>query len=344
MEILKTNPLVSNWGEEAGKGFSNSLQNVLGSLAQQKMQQYAQKQAMQQKHDLLEKTLGPGWGQLAYLPEKYGLMAMQGGWNPATPQTGMQQNLEALAPEGQAAAPTSPAGLQGPTSDLGQAIQQGAYNTPQMKQARELQAQQQTFASKQAERKEEEAFQKETRKNFQKIDEKDKATLEASRYAQRNLDIANQIGEKFPGAITGNMPEVMKQIFIRDPLVREYDSNLQKIVALSAQGISRPNVFIERIIASGKASLGQPLETQKSLLGEVVSRGDEVKSRKSFRKSLAKDGRYPRDIDQRMEDYDSAIDNPFKYPAYYKKDTIIEEDGKRYRRVDKDNKPEWEEI
>jgi hypothetical protein len=367
---LQILPRETNWGESLGQGLGSGLSEGLQQLAHMKMQDYFQRnlsdlqqqvkmQEMQQQHDLLEKTLGPGWGNLAYLPEKYGLMAIQGGWSPAAPQTGMQQNLAALAPSGQVTAPTLPQAssgqvtaptlppeMQGPTvtSDLGQAIRQAAYNTPQMKQARELQAQQQAFATQQAERKEEEAFQKEIRKNFQKIDEKDKAILEAAHYAKRNLDIINQIGEKFPGSISGNMPEAIRSIFIRDPLVREYDSNLQKIVALSAQGVSRPNVFIEKIIASGKASLGQPLETQKALLNEVVLRGNEVEARKSFRESLAKDGRYPRDIYQRMKDYDSAIDNPLKYPAYYKKDTVIEEQGKRYRRIDKDNKPEWEEI
>lgn len=171
---LQILPRETNWGESLGQGLGSGLSEGLQQLAHMKMKDYFQRnlldlqqqvkmQEMQRQHDLLEKTLGPGWGNLAYLPEKYGLMAIQGGWSPAVPQTGMQQNLAALAPaeqvtaptlpqapSGQVTAPTLPHEMQGPTvtSDLGQAIRQAAYNTPQMKQARELQAQQQAFTER----------------------------------------------------------------------------------------------------------------------------------------------------------------------------------------------------
>src|SRR5690606_22107279 len=106
------------------------------------------------------------------------------------------------------------------TSDLGQAIQQGAYNTPQMKQARELQAQKQIFTAgenvKKREFEEAQALrkeQKEERKFFhgegKKSYEKLHDSADAAEKMQVELDkMADLVlGGKLPSAEYANFVE-----------------------------------------------------------------------------------------------------------------------------------------
>lgn len=161
-------PQQGSFGQSVGESIGQGLGSGLTALANMKMQEYGQRQLMKMQQEMqkeqqerqaqqLEQTLGPGWGALAVLGEKYGPLALQGGWRPGTQmQQGQPQQqgpidlnqylglqpkqmsfkdlMQQYGGQQQAQQQSSiqMPGAQ-PTSDLATAIQQGVMNTPQMR-------------------------------------------------------------------------------------------------------------------------------------------------------------------------------------------------------------------
>lgn len=249
----------------------------------------------------------------------------------------MQQRAQ--APEG---AP-SPTGIQ-PTADIGTALRQAKANTPEIVAASQRLKQTEDFTKGEALRKEDVQYQNDIRKANRKFDEKSSPTIEAANLAKRNQALYKQIGDKFPGWLAGNLPEPLQSMWIRDPLVREYRSNLIRIAKMRAQAGVRPGKYQVELEQMAKANLNQPKEAQWNLLQDTVDEGERLMDQVSFRESLAdKEGRFPKDYENKMSKFRLAQENPLKYPDMFEEnDQFYDDDDTRYILKTVKGKKKWE--
>lgn len=174
-----------------------------------------------------------------------------------------------------------------------------------------------------------------------------KAQKQAANIAQSMLKNIDQIEKKWPSALVGSMPIEMQRVYIRDPQIRKFiaDSNaLVSALAGTRKGV--PTNYKLKLEALSKSDLSMPPQTAREILNDVLTKFEDVKDRlKYINTQKNENGKLPVDIEQRTSAFDIAKEDPFNYPDYYKKGTIIEEDdGKRYRLIEKNGKKEWEEL
>jgi len=343
-------PQEENWQQAFGTGVSKGLARLMDTAAQQKMQDYtlrnqykvqqeANTAATKQKYDIYEQALGPGWGKLAYLPEKMGLMAIQGGWNPGMQQQpGIQQNMEALGPNQAIQQPAS--ALQNPaaTGNIGQAIGQGAYNTPQMIQARKLQEQQQAFTREQNELKRAAKAKTEEAANIQKTRKQDLEEAEkiapfikdqqasssiirdVGKDARRLKQILARHKKDWPNWVSGFIQGKAGGVFTFDPEMREFYKLTSALpVKLGNALKGQPTNMKIKLVAEGKPDIASPWETNMELVQHLIDADENDKKRTSFRIKQKRNGKNPVDLDQRMADYDAAINSPEEYPEFFEK-------------------------
>jgi|SRR5579872_46069 len=148
---------------------------------------------------------------------------------------------------------------------------------------------------------------------------------------------------KFPGALVGNLPESGRRLLIRDPNVRKYIADADKLVILSANvRKGQPTNYKTQLERFAKADISQPIETQLGILDGVIEDADLSDQETRFISS-SKDkesGRYPLDIDQRLSNFEIQQREGLPNPFDYSEDTIIEVNGKTFKR----NGDTWEEV
>lgn len=170
-----------------------------------------------------------------------------------------------------------------------------------------------------------------------------KAQSQAAKIAKEMK--ANLLKNKkyWPGPITGNLPGEVQNILQRNPHVRKYSADANKLVQAIANTrkgtVTNYKLVLE---ALSKADLSKPIETQVALLDEVINDYDESAKRQKYINSLKdKDGNYPLDLAQKSVEFDLAIKNPLDYPSYYQEGTeYIDDDGNSH--IIKNG--EWEDV
>jgi len=357
-------PREEGLGETIGTGIGSGIGNTLQQLASMKMQQFAQRQqmalqeeankrAMAQKHDLFEQTLGPGWGKLAYMPEKMGLMAIQGGWNPGMQQQpgaqqsgGLPQNMEVLNNQ-QPGAQGGMSALQGPgaTNDLGKAIGQGAYNTPAMIQARKLQENQQKFTEEQNK------LNRAAKAKTQDIAAKNQSEQQKMDFTKKiepwlkNEDVVSgQINEL--GGIADQALDMLEEMgpngyagtvgrFIADksggwlyPSMKEfYNKTGELALAKTAALKGQPTNFKIKLVQSIKPGLSSNYKQNIRQLRRYKDVQEARSNRQAFRDNLQENGQFPINIESVMSEYDNAMNKPEKHKKFLEKYPQAKEDA-----------------
>jgi hypothetical protein len=165
----------------------------------------------------------------------------------------------------------------------------------------------------------------------------------AGRIAKEALNNLHTNSKQFPGMITGNLPEKLQQLLIRNPNVRKYQADINRLVKeLSSTTKGNVTSLKIRLEQLAKANVSQPIETQEALLQEVIDESDRVANTTQFMESLKnKDGHLPDDTGSRLAEFDLAQDNPLQYPQYYSPGTTIEQNGAIYVNI---NGNQWKQI
>ena len=140
------------------------------------------------------------------------------------------------------------------------------------------------------------------------------------------------------------MPEAARRAFIRDPDVRKFIADADKLVILlSNTRKGQPTNYKTQLEKFAKADISQPIETMEGILNDVVEDSD-VSDRENEFISSSKNKetkKYPLDIAQRLSNFErqqkrAGLPNPYDYSE----DTVIELNGKTFKR----NGDEWEEV
>jgi len=165
----------------------------------------------------------------------------------------------------------------------------------------------------------------------------------AGRVAKEALSNLQANSKQFPGMIIGNLPEKLQQLLIRNPNVRKYQADINRLVK-ELSGTTKGNVTNLKIKLeqSSKANVSQPIEAQAAILQEVIDESDRVGNATQFMESLKdREGHYPDDVSSKIAEFDLAQDNPLKYPQYFAPGTAIEQNGAVYVNV---NGNQWKQV
>ncbi len=154
--------------------------------------------------------------------------------------------------------------------------------------------------------------------------------------------LLKKIHKKFPvafrRALTGDAQRLLEQ----DADVREYVAKLGEIVLRT--GNSRkglPSNFKLKLEQAAKADFSQPYQTQSNLLKAIQDRATESRGEQKYISSLKNtEGVYPRDTESKVTAYEMAMDYPLENPEFFSDNTVIEVDGKRYRKKN----GQWQEA
>jgi hypothetical protein len=293
-----------------------------------------------------------GTGQRA--PEMGAEMHGQPGTAPQVPGQPMRPQ-ETVAPSLTPKKPVS----------LADAIREGATNTPQMKQQRELQEKSIAAAAERAERKieanKETADVKERRNKNAKIKADNKAYLakemiihksmaEQGAIAKEAMQLLKDHANEFPTNFASNLGKDVQSVTIRNPYVRKYLALINKYVGLLTTGMRGvPAKWKKELMENQKPFLGQPIETQMSLWKDAIRESGDDSKRLVYEASLGKNRHgNPRDIVNEMVLYDATKVNPLVSAQPFAVGTIIgadqSPDGQRHEVKMIDGKKRWEVI
>jgi hypothetical protein len=352
---LQILPRETNWGESLGTGLGAGLSKGMQALADMKMQEYAQRQQASRAQSALEQ-----YG----IPKEQAQAVSQ--MDPMMQQAYFKNYLQAPQNEAYANAwqQILGGGQQAPLPETGiktlMADQQAGM--PSLKglskeQIEKLgpialteQYRQKKLAGEIAQRERQQEFKEmESVKPFLHAEKEDyKAQKQAADIARKMLDNLERNKAKWPGTLVGNLPTAAQSLLIRDPHVRKYIADANSLVsALAGTRKGVPTNFKLKLEALSKADLSQPIEAQREILQDVISKAQTAEERIRFAHSLKdkKTGKYPLDIEQKVTDYELAKNQPFDFPEFYKPNTVIEDDnGKRFRLVEKNGSKEWKEL
>ena len=370
MQIL---PREENWGQSFGQGLSSGLSQGMQALANMKMQQYAQRQQSARTQSALEQygipkgqaqavsQMDPAMQQ-AYF--KNYLQAPQNeayanawqqllGGGQQTPMPGM--GMQALTAGQQNGMPAMPgqATQQGVPSLKGLSREQieklGPIALTEQYRQKKL-ASDATFKQQAADL----AQEKQTTNEIEAVRpfiERENAQLKslknAADLAKTMQDIVKKSYHKFPGIVARNLPTSLGDYLITDPDVSRYMSGLNEMPLLMAQTRKgMPSNYKIQLEQLAKARAGQPAKAQINILQEPINKYNEELQRSHFIESLRdkKTGLLPVNVEEKALQYDMAMEKPLEYPDLFKENTVIEENGKRYRLMSKDKKKEWKEL
>jgi len=172
------------------------------------------------------------------------------------------------------------------------------------------------------------------------------AQEEVARIAEDMLKTLRKNKSKWPGAVPGFISTVTNGAFIRDPEIRKYIADADKlIIELGQTRKGVPSNYKLKLEALAKANLSQPVKTQEEILQSLIDKKDRVQARQEFiEEQKDQNGNYPLDIKRRTLEYRKAIKAPLKhtkfFEKYYGNGTIIEDDGVEYELI----KGKWVEV
>ena len=337
-------PSLSRGLEQLGTGYGQGISSGLQALANLKLQDFSQRQQAALQQQIRNQQVAQraqAWQQGLGLPQGHPLGQLLGQAEP-TEVRALLDRLEGLnvpmkGRPGQEQQPGAPQTQQlgggltlGPGSQERRHREQMDIAQKKLKLAEKREERAKTLEERQQGYKEQQSlkpFLTESVKSYQN-------QKKASSLAQEMKEILQAKYKKFPGAITGNLPTTLQNLFIRDKDVRSYAAKANELVTLLAgtrKGL--PTNFKIMLEKLSKADLNQPIGTQFELLDAVIRNTDKEKNLQKFIHSLKnkETGEYPLDLEQKTVEYDLAGENPLEYPEYYKEGTVYEDDnGKRF--------------
>lgn len=342
MAFIPTGSRAASLGSAFGTGIAKPIEQGLDFLMQNKMQsvldktkRYQSEQERNRIAETLSPILGPKTSQFLasqspenqkYLFQNFGalsgLESILGGEQSGDQQDRMSSGM--------------------PQNDQKAQLIKDLFTSPAQKRSeRDLEIKEENLALK----KQNQQYQhQQSVKPFLDSEVADyKAQSQASKIAKEMK--ANILKNKkyWPGPITGNLPAEAQKILQRNPHVRKYSADANKLVqaiASTRKGtVTNYKLILE---ALSKADLGQPIETQIALLDEVINDYDESSKRQKYIHSLKdKHGNYPLDLAQKSVEFDLAVKSPLDYPQYYQDGTeYTDDDGIQYVLVGN----EWKEV
>ena len=163
--------------------------------------------------------------------------------------------------------------------------------------------------------------------------------------AEEALTLLDKAKNRFPGWLTGNIPESMSSWFIRDPDVRRYQSLvLEMIPLLAAEGDDKRITNMKlRLTQLAKSNVSQPVNTQASIMNGIIDQSNDKKAVNEYLLSTMdqETGNFPHNISSRVSEFRGAQEDPLKYPRYYKHNTIIDDNGKLFMNI---NGKRWQQL
>lgn len=317
-------------GDVLSQGFGTGLQ----ALAQSKMSQMQRNQQMSALSNLTNPNLSPEQrlGLVSLLPEALQRPVLENidqllsmGQGPASPFQAQDQNLGEMVGEGEQRAMQQQQVGQQPT--IG-----SLFKSPQRRiqeETLELKKQSQRLKESESEFKQQQSL-----KPF--LDAENTAfknTRAVQKLAKQMLDIVQKNPSKFDNILTrakGLAPIEAQKLLIQDPDIREYMAKVTNLVtALAGTRKGQPTNFKIKYEALGKPDISMPLESQISLLENLIGLGDEASQVQDYMESLKnpETGAYPLDIAQRVTKFDRAQEDPLSYPEVFKNGTRYWDDN-----------------
>src|SRR5579872_315474 len=339
-------------GGSLGSAFGTGLGGTLSQLANQRANRLKQQAGLQgiegispeqaeQLSNLSPETLGPVLKELINQPRRQALgKAVSGLANRLYPsQPGQEQE---------------PIDFEGLGGKEGLDILNTMIAAENKK--RDFEERQREFQEKQETRKTEQEEKNELKREKQNLEYANsvkpfinqKATefhqfSQARKIAERMKKNLMEHKSKFPGALVGNLPESGRRLLIRDPNVRKFTSDADKLVILLANTRKgQPTNYKTKLERFAKADISQPAETMEAILNDVIEDANlsEQENRYINSSKDKESGRYPLDIAQRLSNFEIQQREGLPNPFDYSEDTIIEVNGKTFKR----NGDSWEEI
>jgi len=159
---------------------------------------------------------------------------------------------------------------------------------------------------------------------------------ETYRVAKRMLDTLRTNKKDWP-KYSGYLPDEIQ----RNPAVRKYVADAQKLVGLSANAAKgTPTNFKIKLEQQKKANLSQPIQTQESILEDIIRDTQRVFNTDDIIRSVKQknEGRFPQDLaqqvieqvgrpDQEDQQRAQAETDPLSYPQFYQEGTQYEDDN-----------------
>lgn len=327
-------PYQPSAGERIGTSFGSGLSSGLEALQKLRMEDMLARQ----QQTRTEKSLEPLFEQVKGTPYEPALRALAksdpkglskmvqnavlGGFNFGAPQ--QAQNIPT---EGYPEQPTGTSEdifaqrkTPTPTGDFGEALRRGVYETPALRQQRDIAEAKIKEGRAQEARKESRQRQKEIRKW---VSEKEKDQTEwgqARKIASQMKDILLKHSKDFPGRLEGLFEGKLQAASIRNPSVRHYITLADKLVnQLSNTLTGRVTNYRERFVEKSKARIDQPIQTQLDILNDVLEEADRSDMRYGFieKSRDPKTHDYPEDIQSKWHTYEKALNDPLKYPEEF---------------------------
>lgn len=310
-----------NWGPTPGSqvatGLGAGLSEGMQALANMKMKQYAQRQQATKNEQFFNSLPG-------MTPEKAKAYANA---SPEMQQLGVKELFN--APYNQAFAQASGKILSGQAKpeELSQLFTQ--MRPEQALKLAQFQQQQETNKIALGQKKEEEG-RKERKlelEESEKIGPFIKSEQEVSKNigdvgkdARRIKQILERHKKDWPSWVGGLAHDLFGGKTLRNPEMRElYKLTSALPVKLGNVLKGQPTNMKVKLVAEGKPDISSPWETNMQLIQTLIDASDEDRTRTLFRTKQKKNNKYPVDIDQKMADYDAAINNPEEYPEFFEK-------------------------
>lgn len=123
--------------------------------------------------------------------------------------------------------------------------------------------------------------------------------------AKAALTILEQNKDVWP-ELSGLAPDVLQPFLQRNPQVRKYLANTNELVTLLAGSRrGQPTNFKIKLEQKSKPELNQPYETQKEILKSIIKDAeDEFNVHKQIQGIKAKGGKYPRDLETQITEFE----------------------------------------
>lgn len=234
--------------EQFGTGLGSGISQILGHLAQQKLQ------------SLQQRNVAQNWENAGLPPQVANLIAS----SPEAVQKSLLDRLEGLS-FGQQGVPSGQQPM-GPQPMGQQPLRLGAGQ--QERRHRESLASQEKLAERKLSAQEQREANRAAAPILKDLYEGIKDARPAITVAKKALNILEKYPNKFPqGIIQRNWPTDL----LNDPIVRQYDAIMNDYISKLSNAIKgRPTEYRIKLLERAKAYRGQPIETQKSILRDIV--------------------------------------------------------------------------
>ncbi len=337
-----------NPGAYIGQGFSQGLEKGVSSGLEALQKLHMEDMLARQQQTRIEKSLEPLFQQVEGTPyegvfralaksdpkglSKMVQTAILGGFNFGEPQQTQDVPAEEYPEQSvgtsenmftQRKTPT-------PTRDFGEALRRGIYETPQLRQARELEERREAFTSKEnleKDKRREQRAKSEQAVKFAKdiepwLKNEDAVTNnihDMANIADRGIKALEQIGRKnYPGMAKRWVGDVTAG-WVTPSLKEFYNIGGELALAKASALKGQPTNFKIKLVQSIKPGLSSDYKTNMRMLRRYKEVAEARDRRQAFRDNLKEDGQFPANIQSIMSEYDNAMADPKRHKKFFEK-------------------------